>query len=516
MNNIPSPQYFQSLASMGNTNIHAEAQKGIASGIAICRKAVEGTIGGAGTNAIIKQDFYPYYIQTKDAFSIIQSIHCEHPLERLAIDMMKDATDSMNKRSKDGRTTMCILTDEILKVAYQERKTGQEAEKELNSLLPLIDKAIDGQTRPITVDDVEAVATTAADSERLGKLIASIYKKAGKDCMINHIEASGTWQDEVLFTEGVRFVDTGFLSPYMVHDEEAKKEGRTEKRAVYYNPAVLVTKRKIMTEMDIAPLIDSLLKQGKKDLVIFTDDMDSNVATALVNTHKAGIMNICIIKAPVLWKQYVFEDFAKVTGSTIVEDATGVTFKNLAFDHLGTCGKIVIDKEETIVTGIADITEHIEDLKKQDNEDSKLRLWWLTTKTATIRLGATNEGELSLLRLKAEDAIHSSKLALEGGVVAGGGVALKNVAKQLQSPFSSVLEAPFKQIAQNTGMDEQTFEKQIPENILDAAIVTKNAIRNAIGIASRVLTTDVFLDLPKKTKEEMELEILQAKRNPML
>ncbi len=529
--NKESNQYFQELATQGHSNIHGDAFKGIASGIKMARKAVEGTIGGKGTNAIIKQEFYPYYIQTKDAFSIIQSIKAKHPVEKLAIDMMKDATDSMNKRSKDGRTGMCILTDEILDAAAKSGKNYTVFEEEINALFPTIEKLIDDQTRPIDVDQVEAVATTASDSPRLGKLISEIYKKQGKDCIINHIEASGTFEDQVTYTEGVKFMDTGFLSPSLVHDEEAKKANRSEKRAVYFNPTVLVTKRKITTEADILPLIQSLIAQSKKDLIIFADDMDSNVATTLINTHKAGVMNICIIKAPVLWKEYVFEDFAKVTGATIVEDGTGVTFKNLEFGHLGTCGKIVIDKEETIITGIADITEHLHDLRNSDNRDAQLRLWWLNNKTATIKLGATNEGELSLLRLKCEDAVHSAQLALQGGVVAGGGIALQNAATSLKDPYMChIFRAPFLQILKNAGLGEEMqtqfssgmginvktgeIVNMFEAGIVDSALVVKNQVRNAIGIASRALTTNVFIDIPEKTMQEMQLEILGKQRSP--
>ena len=512
------------------TNIYNQASQGLANGINICRSTVDYTIGGKGKYAIIKQEFYPYYIQTKDAYSIIQAIKCEDPLEKQAVDMMKDATDSMNKRSKDGRTTMCILTDEIVQGSLG--KDALELEEELHRLLPIIDKAIDDQTRTITVDDVEAVATTASDSPRIGKLIADIYKQQGKDCIINHIEASGTLEDYVIYTDGVHFMDTGILSPIMVHDEQAKKEGRTEKKAVYENPAILVTKRKIVNDNEISPLVETLLQRGMKDLIIFTDDMDSSVATNLVNTHKAGIMNICIIKAPTLWKQYVFEDFAKVTGATIVEDATGVTYKNLSLDHLGTCGKIIIDRDETIITGIADISDHIADLKSRDDNDSKLRLWWLNTKTATIRLGAHNEGEMSLLRLKAEDAVHSSQLALNSGIVAGGGVALLNVSRVIDNPvMKAALQAPIQQIIRNAissnvditdhlgieiGFNAKTknYENMFASNIIDAAAVVKNAVRNAVGIASRVLTTEKLIDIPKRTAEDIQLEMLSNSRRP--
>lgn len=508
------------------TNIHENAFQGLANGVNICRKAVDFTIGGKGTNAIIRQDFYPYYIQTKDAFSIIQAIKCEDPLEKQAVDMMKDATDSMNKRSKDGRTTMCILTDEILQEAQKSTTNKREIEKQLNDLLPTIESEIDAQTRQITVDNVEAVATTASDSPRIGKLIAEVYKQQGKDCVINHVESSGTLEDYVIYHNGVRFQNTGFLSEYMVHDEQAKKENRTEKKAVYENPVILVTKRKIANDQDIDPLLTTLLKQGKKDIVIFTDDMDSSIATRMVDTHKAGIMNICIIKAPVLWKQYIFEDFAKVTGATIIEDATGVTFKNLGFAHLGTCGKIVIDKDETIITGGADITDHINDLKQRGDEDSLRRVWWLSTKTATLRLGANNEGELSHLRLSAEDAVHSSYLALHHGIVAGGGVALLNVAKNSTNELlTTVLQAPFKQIIQNAnfsipqlkdnlGMDVKTGEvvDMFDAGIVDSAIVVKNAIRNAVAIASIILKSTILIDIPKRTAEDLQMEILQNKR----
>lgn len=518
------------MANYNKNNIHEHARQGFANGINICRKAVEGTIGGRGINAIIEKDIYPFYIQTKDAFSIIESIRCQEPMEKMAVFMMKDATDSMNKKSKDGRTSMCILTDEIVSRSIASGRSGLEIEDELLSTLPEIEQHIKSQTKEITVDEVEGVATTASDSKRLGKLIASIYKKAGKDCIINHIEASGTTEDYVHFTEGVRFRDTGFLSESMVHDEQAKKAGRREVQAVYYDPKILITKRKINTEEELGPIVELMLKNGMKDLIIFTDDMDSNVATSVINTHKAGIMNICIIKAPIIWKNLIFDDFAKVTGATIVEDATGVNFDNFALEYLGTCKKIIIDKEDTIITPSVDYSEHIEYLKAQNDEESKLRLWWLSTKTATIRLGATNEGELSLMRLKCQDAIHSSQLALENGTVPGGGIALYNVSKEIKNPIlKDALQGPLKQILLNAGINQipediggfrginvKTKKTVVmtKEGIVDSAMVVTNAIRNAIAIAIRVLTSKIFIQIPEKTPMDLQMEILSKQRTP--
>ncbi len=240
---------------------------------------------------------------------------------------------------------------------------------------------------------------------------------------------------------------------------------------------------------------------NKKDLVIFTDDMDSNVASMLVETHKRGIMNILIIKAPVLWKDYIFEDFAKVTGSTIVEDASGVNYSNLLLTHLGTCGRITVDKDETLIIPTVDYTDHINNLKQEGSNDSKLRLSWLTTKTAILKLGANNESELSHKRLKCQDAINASILALRDGVVAGGGLALYDVASRIESSGAGViitkaLQAPHLQLVENNGGTTLV----INSGVVDAASVVKNAVRNAIALASTVLTLGGDVAIPPERK----------------
>jgi chaperonin GroEL len=489
-----------------NTNIYENAKHGIGNGVHICRLAVEKTLGGRGSNVVLKQDFYPYYLQTKDAFSIIQAIKCEDPLESLAIDMMKDATDSMNKRSKDGRTTMCILTDEILQGIQNCQDKNIDWEKELTELLPFIEQKIDEQTRPITVDEVEAVARTASDSVRLGKLIGDVYKKQGKECIINHIESSGTFDDEVIYTNGVHFTNTGFVAPAFVHDEQAVKEGRREVKAIYEKPTILVTKNKI-NETDISPLIEKMVAMGKKDLIIFASDMDNEMVRKLIATHKAKVLNICVVKAPIIFKDMVFEDFAKATGATIIEDATGKTFKNLTFEDLGTCDRIEIEKEEIVLNPSVDLTEHIADLKAKGDEDSLRRVFWLTTKTAKIKLGAVNEGELSLLRLKAMDAVFSSQLALMSGIVKGGGQCLYEIANNLPVNTASqiliqALQAPRRQIIKNMNTEI------VSDNVIDASVVVSNGLKNAIHIALRAITTNTFIDLPKRSTEDLQLEIL--------
>jgi chaperonin GroEL len=400
------------------TNIENGTLVGFANGINICANAVKGTIG-KGSNVIIQHENYPYYICTKDAFSVIQSIKLENPIENQAVLMLKDATDSQNKRSRDGRTAMTLIADSILQESIKSGKSPAKINKEITELLPKIEDLILEQKKSISVDKIYKVAQTASDSERIGKLLGEIYKKVGKDGII-HVEGSGTWNDSVQYIEGTRFNDAGFISPYMVHDELAKKEGKKEYKAIYEKPLILVTKRKVEKVSDISPLIDLAIKENKA-LVIFTDDMESTIASNIVATHRAGIAKLLIVRSPTLWKNLVYEDFAKVVGATVIEESSGKNFKNLTFEDLGICDKIIVDKEETVVIGGQDITEHINELKTRGDNDSQIRLMWLTTKTAILKLGANNEGELSFLRLKTEDAVHSSRLALIDGVVEGAG-----------------------------------------------------------------------------------------------
>lgn len=476
-----------------------KAIQGLVNGIDIAVDAIRLTYGNGGTNAVVENVNYPYHEVANDAQTIIQAIELTDPVEKRGLGFLKELMDKANNSSGDGRKTTAILAQTIIREALKKEKTGNEIKKELDAYIDIIENKIFEKTKQIELDEVYAVAKVAGESERIGKLVQSVYKSIGKDGIV-HIEASGTYTDDITLIEGVRFVDTGFLSPFMVHDELAVKENRKETRAVYENPTILVTKRKINHIKDINPLLETMLNRGQKDLVIFADDMDSNVASLLVELHKSKRMNILIIKAPILWRNYVYEDFAKITGATIVEDASGVNFKNLTLDHLGTCGKIIVDKEETVVIGIKDISDHIENLKLTNTNDDKLRLSWLTTKTAILKLGANSESELSYLRLKTSDAINSARLALKSGVVKGGGLCLKEIGEEIDNKILwRALIEPYYLIQENNGGLEVT------DDIQDSALVVKNAVRNAISLATTILTCNIVVYLPPKEQKELKL-----------
>lgn len=514
------------------TNIHQSALRGLANGIDLATQVVKKTLGPKGTNVAIEIDLPPYSITTNDGATIIQAIQMEDPLEKRGLAFLKEGVTRSNTNSGDGSTTTCVLLNSILQEALKQGEVSVALKESLDECLPIIERSIDEQKKLITADEVESVATIAGESVSLGKTLARIYKVIGKEGII-HLESSGTYDTSYSFIDGVRF-NAGYLSPYMVHDEIAKKEGRKENKAVYENPAILVTKRKIGHLNDINPLIEALTNEGKKDLVIFTDDMDSGVASVMIRAHKEHIINILIIPCPVLWKSYIFEDFAKVTGATIVEESSGINFKNLELGHLGTCGRITTDREETVITGIADISEHIAELKEKSDQDSLLRLSWLTTKTAILKLGANSETELTYLRLKAEDAINASKLALEDGIVVGGGLALLNAARQLPETIGGrilveALQEPIRQILANGGVDFTPLKNVLIETIgydakndkavdmyeaqiVDSAKIVKNAIRNALGIASTIITVSTVISIPPKTPEQIAAEGLANKR----
>lgn len=505
-----------------NTTVGKKSTEGMLKGIKLATEAVRLTYGPKGQNAVIENELYPFHEVVNDAQSIIQAIKVkdvsyeEARVVNRGLGFLKELMDKADKDSGDGRKTTCILAEEITERGYNSNVSGLELKRELDSLIPMIEQSINAQKKSISEKEVHKVATIASESEEIGQILGEIYQNIGKDGIIIP-EGSNTYTTSISYIEGVRFQGTGYLSPYMVRDETAKKEGRKETEAVYRNPTILVTKRKISHLNDINPLLETLQKQGKKDLVIFTDDMDSTVASIMIKAHQDGVINLLIIKAPTLWKGSIFEDFAKCTGATIVEDASGINFKNLKLEHLGTCGKITVDKDETTIIGISDISDHIAELRKNDDVESKLRLSWLQNKTAILKLGANNESELSYKRLKAKDAINASRLALRDGVVEGGGIALYRVSQSLPDTtagniLKEALQAPIKQLCLNSGIEiPETFG----ENVIDASAVTKNAARNAIALAGIVLTAGIVITIPPKSAEELALIGSTMKANQM-
>lgn len=485
-------------------NIQTNALPRLAAGIAKAAAIVAQTMGPRGVNVDIQSKQYPFHRITNDGSTIIKSIELADPIESIGLSYLKEAADRSNHNSGDGSTTTAVLLNAILEEGIKTGNSTLEIKESLDACLPIIEKSIHDQTRQITVDDIPAVARIAGEDEELAQTLGEIYKTIGKDGII-HLEGSGAYDTSFQLIEGVRFVDTGYLSPYMAYDEEADKCGRKATKAVYHKPQILITKNKIEHIKDIDPILQALIAQGQKTLVIFTNDMDSNVARVLIELQKTPgrSINILIIKAPTLWKQYVFDDFAACTGATIIEDSSGTSLGNkFRMDWLGTCETLITDKDETTLIGIKDISEHIGQLEVEDSNDSKLRLSWLTTKTAILKLGSRSETELSYRMLKAEDAVHSSRLALKYGVVEGGGVALLNTSTAMPDTIGGLilrnaLMRPNLQIKENAN---DNLEGMFGPEVVDATSVVLGAVRNSLGIASTLLTTSSVITLPEENE----------------
>jgi chaperonin GroEL len=487
-------------------NITLNPQEGFLKGISKVSAIIRASYGKNGCNVSVEDYLMPLHKIVNDADSIIQSIYLDDPIEKRGLNFIKELSAKATKDSQDGRKTTIIIAEALLRGGFEQNIKGMKLKEELDSLLPQVLESIDKQSKRVKLEDIGMVAETSSRSSETGKWIAKIYQEIGRDGIIQ-IEPSGMEKTIYEVTDGVRF-HAGALTTSFYNSKDG---------AVYENPLILVTKQKIEKYNQIAPLVEYIIKV-ERPLVIFTDDMDENIAVDLIKTHLAKKAKILIIKAPVVFKHYIFEDFAKCVGATVVESSTGLQLgEKLPLTALGTCDYLVSDREDTVLRGIKDITAHKESLRKVGDDDSLRRLEWLNTKTAVLKMGANSESELSYKLLKAKDAVSACKWALDSGVVIGAGESLRwakgeimMVKNQASDIFQVALEAPYKQLCENSNMDRLEYG----DSVLDSALVIKNAVKNAVSLSGIILTTGADIRLREKTKEEQELEILTLKNRP--
>ncbi len=498
----------------GNTYEGEDARAGLMTGIHIAANLVKGTLSGVGYNVILEEPVYPGHRVTNDGISILRKIQLPDKLHQLGVNLLKEASEKSNSESGDGTTTAAVLTQAILEEGMKVTDVSpMEIKKSLDECLPIINAALDSQKKDITTADIRAIALISSESEELADMLQKIYLEIGTEGIVE-VETSTLPITSYEITEGVRLRGAGFTYPYMVNDEKGRA-------AVYENPKILITKQKIGSAMEADALIKRIFEMGFQSIVIFCDEIDLGASQHFAKAHMEGGFKALIIKAPTLWKDWLFEDFAKITGATIIDRMNSLSLKTFHPSHLGTCGKITTTKDETRVVGIQDITKHIESLK-DDTDESVIRVSWLQTKAAILKLGANTETELSHLKDKAEDARHACYLALNGGIVPGGGMALSNVTNQLTGTIGGsilkiALMSPLNQIITNAGgehgryKDEQLggekgFDARTKEvvnmfdaGIVDSLIVTKNCIKNAISIAGTVLTVKAAVITPPQS-----------------
>lgn len=499
---------MQTSNGITSDNISFDVQK-LIDGIAKATSIVKGTYGAAGGNVILEEHAYPFHSVRNDGKAILDKVKLKDPIENIGANIMKEAGDKADKDSGDGRKTTMILTEAIFKEARGKDALPLEIKRSLDECVPILIDAIDKQKKPIGVDDIKAVATISSESEELGSLLQEIYQQIGKDGIVE-VDNSGLPTTFYEITEGVRLRNAGYFGAYATTEQG---------KAVYKNPQILISKEKISSTDQIESIFVKLSQAGTNELVIYCDDIDMSVASKLAYTHLTGGFKTLIIKSPVLWKDWLFEDFAAITGATVVDSKEGVGFSQAV---LGTCGKIITTKDETRVIGIKDISEHVKKLEAMNDDNSKIRLAWLNTKVAVLKVGAGSESELSYVSKKAKDACHASYLALKDGVVAGGGLALANASAYLPKTIGGdilrvALQEPHALIAKNAGVEmvgitirgyggvDARTGKLVPDmfeaGIVDPTLVIKNAVKNSVSIASTVLTSCGIITLPKQENE---------------
>lgn len=477
-----------------------EARTKITAGITKGVDAIKASYGAAGSNAIVEEDLYPFSRTTNDGKAILHGIKLADPVEQMGLNILREVADKQDREGGDGRKTAVVLTGAILEEGAGLDTTPMELKRSLDECLPAILKSIDEQTKQIIPGEVGAIATIAGENEALGNTFQEIYQQIGKDGIIE-LDNSNLPETFYEITEGVRLLNCGFTYPYMANEDKGRK-------AVYKNPYILITKQKIATIDQLDKIMKAVYQQGRTELVIFCDEIDISVSTALAQAHMTGIQTqdgghfqfkTLVIKAPTLWKDWLYEDFAKITGAKIVDPAQGITLKNFQLAYLGICDKIITSKDETVVLGTKDISDHIKVLGDLGTDDAQIRLARLKTKTAILKLGANSETELSYVRGKALDARNASYLALNSGIVPGGGVALMRAIKDLPDTIggkvlAKALKYPIAQIAENM---EVKVPKDWGDKVLDPANVVKSAISNALSVASTVLTTKLVITKAK-------------------
>src|SRR6187397_761917 len=512
-----------------------EARRGLERGLNILADAVKVTLGPRGRNVVLEKKWGAPTI-TNDGVSIAKEIELDDPMEKIGAELVKEVAKKTDDVAGDGTTTATVLAQAIVKEGLRNvaaganpmsLKRGIERATELAvERIKTVAKDVDSKAE---IADVGAIS--AADPE-IGEKIAEAVDKVGKDGVIT-VEESNTFGMELEFTEGMRF-DKGFISPYFITDPE-RMEGVLE------DPYILIANQKIAAVKDLLPLLEKVMQAGKP-LVVIAEDVEGEALATLVVNRIRGTFPSAAVKAPGFGdrRKAMLQDIAILTGGQVISEEVGLKLENTTMDLLGSARKVVVTKDDTtIVEGGGkdeDIQGRINQIKAEiektdsdyDREKLQERLAKLSGGVAVIKVGAATEVELKEKKHRIEDAVSTTKAAIEEGVVAGGGVTLLraqskvlDLAKDLPADEATgarivarALEEPLKQIATNAGLEGGVvvdrvrhldgategfnaatgeYEDLVKAGIIDAAKVTRSALQNAASIAALFLTTEVVI-----------------------
>lgn len=521
-----------------------EAREKVLAGAKTLADTVKTTMGPKGRNVVISKSYGGPNV-THDGVTVAEAIDLpeneDNLGEKVGAELIKQAAKKMNKAAGDGTTTVTVLTYEILKEAnrliaaghnpMELRKGVEKAGAQVLSELNKIAEPVDGKNDLIT----EVASISAGDTE-IGKLIASVISRIGKDGVVS-VEAGQGLAMESEITEGFTF-DRGYVSAYMATDTNRME-------AVYDKPAIIITDKKISSAQEMLPLMEKLVASGKKDIVLIAEDVEGEALGILILNRLKGALNTVAVKAPSFGdrRKEVLQDIATLTGASVITSDQGMTFDNVGLEVVGSARKVIVAKDNTtIIEGAGDkttISQRIDQIKSQagvatsdyDREQLDKRAAALGGKVAVIKVGGATETEIDEKKYRVDDAVAAVKAALLEGIVPGGGVTPINLAGKITGDSAgaeimrNALLMPFKQLATNAGLNAEALLAQVQEakpgygvdvanyqgklidlkkaGVVDPAMVTYQAIQNAVSIASTAMTMGALIvDIPEKPTAE--------------
>ena len=516
-----------------------EARKSLQSGIDKLADTVKITLGPKGRNVVLDKKFGAPLV-TNDGVTIAKEIELEDAFENMGAQMLKEVATKTNDAAGDGTTTATLLAQAMIREGMKNIAAGANPMIVKKGMAKAVDTAVEtvvANSKTVEgSDDIARVATVSSADETVGKLIADAMEKVTSDGVIT-IEESKTAETYSEVVEGMQF-DRGYISPYMVTDTEKME-------AVYDDPYILITDKKISSIQEILPLLEQLVQSGKK-LVIIAEDIEGEALTTLILNNLRGTFKCAAVKAPGFGdrRKEMLKDIAILTGGEVISEELGLELKDTSIEQLGQARQVVIQKENTIIVdGSGDKTEiagRVAQIKAQietttsdfDKEKLQERLAKLSGGVAVIKVGAATEIEMKEKKLRIEDALAATKAAVEEGIVAGGGTALINAipaVEKLTNELSGdektgaqiilkALEEPVRQIAKNAGLEgsviineiiksgkvgygfdayNEKYVDMIPSGIVDPTKVTRSALQNAASVSAMVLTTESLVaDIP--------------------
>ena len=516
-----------------------DARKSLLEGVNKLADTVKVTLGPKGRNVVLDKSFGAPLI-TNDGVTIAKEIELEDKFENMGARLVKEVSTKTNDVAGDGTTTATVLAQSMIKEGVRNVAAGSDPMAIKRGIDKAVNTAVEGLKEISSTvngkEDIARVASISANNEEIGNLIADAMEKVSKDGVIT-IEESKTSNTELNVVEGMQF-DKGYLSPYMATDTEKME-------AVLDNPYILITDKKISNIQEILPLLESLMQESGK-LLIICDDMEGEALSTLILNKLRGVLNVVAVKAPGFGdkRKAMLEDIAVLTGGEVITSDLGLELKDTTIAQLGKAKQVKVQKENTIIVdGAGDkkqIADRVGQIKAQinetqsdyDKEQLQERLAKIAGGVAVIGVGAATEVEMKDKKLRIEDALSATKAAVEEGIVSGGGTALINVIPKVSKLVDTLengeklgaqivlkaLEEPVKQIAINAGLEPAVIVNKVKESeagigfdaaneqyvdmkkvgIVDPTKVTRSALQNAASIASMVLTTESLVtDAPE-------------------